>query len=793
MKPYKYKSAGTIKAAVSFLKNGKASVLAGGTDILNLLKQGALAEPPEILVNIKRIPGLNTITYGRSGLKIGALTTIHTIAASELVKDKYPALAQAASSVAGPTLRNMATLGGNLCEEVQCWYFRRSHLTGTWFNCLRKDGASCYAFNGDNRYHSLFGGIKVTPSPCTNHCPAGTEIPAYLAKIRSHDLDAAARVILKVNPLAAVTGRVCPHFCESACNRNEYSTPVSVKNIERFMGDYILGNASKFIQKRAQEKRKRIAIIGSGPAGLSAAYFLTIAGYQVTVFETMPFAGGTMALTIPDYRLPESVLKRAIDFIGAHGIAVKTKTAIGKDLTIPQLLQQGFRAVFIAIGAQEGRKLNIPGNDLEGVMTGLDFLRKVKMGRKTDIGARLLVVGGGSIGFDCARTARRLGAKEVRIACLESRETMPADPDEIREGEAEGIQICPSQSVIAIRGEDGRAQSVECLAVASLTFIDGAPEIKTIPGSESTSTADTVIFAIGQVPDLSVVAGVKGLKISRTGTIKTDPDTLSTGVKGIFAGGDVSISAGSVIEAIACGTKAAASIHRFLGGRADIVRSIETEDALLRFNCAGMQAPRIVPPELSVEERLQDVTHEVVQGLPREAVTGEANRCRNCGCVAVHSSDLATALVALNAKIITSKRVIPAEEFFAASGSKTTVLDSDELVLEITVPPAHRNSRQTFLKFAQRPTIDFAIVNAAAVLKIIDGKVTQARIVLGSVAPVPYRAYDAESVLIGKAVTEKLAERAATTLGDKAVFLDGNGYKLQIAKTLLKRAVLGQV
>lgn len=790
MKPYKYQSAATISMAVSLLKNGNASVLAGGTAILNLLKQGALAEPPETLVNIKRVPGLNTITYGQSGLKIGALTTISELAASEVVKDKYPALAQAASGVAGPTLRNMATIGGNICQEVQCWYFHRSHLTGTWFDCLRKGGASCYALNGDNRYHSIFGGIKAHPSPCTNRCPAGTEIPAYLAKIRSGDLDAAARILLQVNPLAAITGRVCPHFCESACKMNEYGDPISVKNIERYVGDYILSNASTFIQKPAKEKKKRIAIIGSGPAGLSAAYFLTIAGYGVTVFETMPFAGGTMALTIPHYRLPKSVLKKAIDFIRAHGIEIKTKTPIGKDITIPQLLQQDFRAVFIAIGSQEGQRLNIPGNDLKGVMTALDFLRKVKMGRKTDIGERVLVVGGGSIAFDCARTARRLGAKEVRIACLESREVMPADPDEIREAEAEGIEICPSQMTTAIKGVDGRVNSVECLAVASLTFIDDIPEVKTVPGSESTIMADTVIFAVGQVPDLSVTAGVEGLKITRAGTIKVDPATLSTGVKAIFAGGDVSVSRGSVIEAIACGKRAAASINRFLGGRADSVPSIETEDELLGFNSEGAQIPRIVPPELSVEERLKDVNREVIQGLPLEAVTGEANRCRNCCCLAVNSSDLATALVALDATIKTSKRVIPADEFFAVSGSKTTVLDCDELVLEILVRPAPRNSRQTFLKFAQRPSIDFAVVNAAAVLKTIDGKVTQARIVLGSVAPVPYRASEAESMLTGEAVTAELAERAAETLEDKAVVLSGNGYKLQIAKTLLKRAIL---
>lgn len=793
MKPYKYQSADTLGTAVSLLKKGKASVLAGGTDILNLLKQGALAEPPQTLVNIKRLTGLKGIVYDRRGLKIGALTTLNELAASEVVQEKYPALAKAASSVAGPTLRNMGTVGGNICQEVQCWYFRRSHLTGTWFNCLRKGGPVCYAMGGDSRFHSIAGGIKVQPSQCSKYCPAGTDIPAYLARIRAGEVDEAARILLEVNPLAAVTGRICPHFCERACNLKDYNGAVSVKNIERFVGDHILKHPDRFIQKPAKERKQRIAVIGTGPAGLSAAYFLRSAGYRVTVFETMPVAGGTMALAIPNYRLPAGVLKKAIAFIGSHGITIKTDTAIGKDITIPRLMKQGYSAVFIAIGAQEGRRLRIPGNDLKGVMTALDFLRKVKQGRKNDLGQRVLVVGGGSVAFDCGRTARRLGVKEVHMACLESLDTMPADADEIGEGAAEGIKIHPSRVVTQINGVKGRVGSVECLAVSDLSFQDGIPRFNMVPGSESTLRADTVVFAVGQVPDLSVAEGVKGLKISRMGTIEVDPETLSTGVRGIFAGGDAWVAAGSVIQAIGCGKKAAASIHRFLGGRSEIFRSRVRHDALLNFNGMGSQTPRVVPPELSVQERLQGIKKEVVQGLPQELIVQEANRCRNCGCVAVNASDMATVLTALGAGIKTTKRVIAAENFFALSGDKTTVLDHDEIVVEIRVPPVPRDARQHFIKFAQRPAIDFAIVNAAALLKTIDGKVSEARIVLGSVAPVPYRASEAESMLKGKAVTEELAERAAATLEGGAVLLSGNSYKLQIAKALLKRAILAEI
>lgn len=378
------------------------------------------------------------------------------------------------------------------------------------------------------------------------------------------------------------------------------------------------------------------------------------------------------------------------------------------------------------------------------------------------------------------------------MACLESREVMPADSDEIREGEAEGVEIYPSLMTTAIREKHGRAAGVDCVALSSLAFKDGVPQITTVPGSESTLPADTVIFAVGQVPDLSATEGVEGLKIARNGTIEVDPDTLSTGVRGIYAGGDAWVAAGSVIQAIACGKQAANAIHRFLGGRTEIVPCDLRDDALLNFNSEGSQAPRVEAPELPVAERLKDIRKEVAQGLPQELIVREANRCRNCGCVAVNASDMATVLTALNAAIKTTKRVIPMDRFFALAGHKTTALDDDEIVIEIRVPPAPKGARQHFLKFAQRPTIDFPIVNAAALLKMAAGKVTEARLVLGAIAPVPFRARAAESLLKGKVVTEALAEKAAETLEGAAVLLSGNGYKLQIAKTLLKRAILGE-
>ena len=792
MKRFKYKNARTVNEAVSLLKLGNASLLAGGTDILNLLKAGAMTQPPETLVNIKNIPGLDYITENSRGLKIGALTRIADIASSPLIKEKYPALAQATESVSSPPLREMGTIGGNLCQGVQCWYYRRSYITGNWFECLKKGGKVCYAIMGDNRYHSIFGGIKVDGMACVNHCPAHTDIPAYLDKVRDGDLAGAAEILLEFNPFPAITGRVCPHFCESECNRAIYDEPVSVKCVERYVGDYILQNVDEWIQSPENESKKRVAIIGSGPAGLSAAFYLRRLGHSVTIFEVMPVAGGMLALTIPNYRLPDEILKREIDLIKASGVEIKTDIPIGTKITIPNLLRQGYAAIFIATGAQMGRKLPIPGADLDGTLVGLDFLRDVKLGRPVKLGQRVLVLGGGSVASDCARTALRNGAKEVHMACLESRETMPADPSEIEEAEEEGVIIHPSLNFTRIIG-DGRVSGVECLSVSWMRFdADGRLELETVPNSEKVIPADTVIFAIGQATDLSVVKGTEGLKITERNTIVIDPETLETGVEGIFAGGDAVTVTGSVIKAFDWGKRAALSIDRYLGGTG-IKPGEDGEDtkSLRRFNSSYLKkVSRVTTPKVAVSDRMKSMDIECVRGLSLNDIETEANRCFNCGCISINSSDIAPVLIALNAKIKTSERVIPAEEFFTVRRDKSVLLDDGEIVTEIQVPKPKSGTKQTFTKFALRPTIDFAIVSVATAITTRDGKVADARIVLGAVAPVPYRATGAEDALKGKTITEAVAETAGVAAVENSLPLPNNKYKAQIAKTLIKRAIL---
>jgi len=794
MKRFAYKSATTVTEAASILKAGKAAILAGGTDILNVLKAGALHDPPETLVDIANIPGLDSITDGAGGLKIGALVRLSDIATSTVVKEKYSALAKAAESVSSPALRNMGTLGGNLCQEVQCWYFRRSFITGNWFNCLKKGGRACYAITGDNTYHSIFGGARVNGMTCSKYCPASVDIPSYMSKIRDGDLVGAAKTLLNFNPFPTITGRVCPHFCESGCNRGDFDEPISIKCVERFIGDYILENVDKMVESPQVETKKSVAIVGSGPAGLSAAYYLRRLGHSVTIFESMPVAGGTLALTIPDYRLPGEVLREEIDFVRALGVEIKTNTPVGKEITIPDILKQGYAAVFIAVGAQEGRKLPISGADLEGTLVCLDFLRDVKLGKTVKLGQRVLVLGGGSVAFDCARTALRLGAKDVHMACLESRETMPADPSEIKEGEEEGIVIHPSHTFTRIISSYGRVSAVECLNVLWMRFDEeGRLEMETVPNSEHLIPADTVIFAIGQIPDLSVISGTEGLRITSRSTIAVDPNTLATGVPGIFAGGDVAVTAGSVIKAIAYGKKAAESIDRYLGGTGIQYEEEERQgvELLRKFNTSYLnKTSRVDTPELPVSERIKGIEAEVVGGLALSAVEAEANRCFNCGCVAVNASDIAPVLIALNAKIKTTKRVIEAERFFTVEGSKTTVLDDDEIVTEIQVPSPKPGTKQTFTKFALRPTIDFSVISVATAITTKAGKVSDARIVLGAAAPMPYRATDAEAVLKGNIITEALAETAGAAAVKDVCPLSNTKYKVQIAKTLVKRAIL---
>ena len=343
---FEHINAATIDEAVSALRRygEKAWILAGGTDVIGTMRFEVLRNYPEVLINLKAIPGMDYIREEESLLKIGALTRLQDIAMDATVKGKYGVLSEAAGRTASPHVREMGTIGGNICQLIRCWYFRKEDNR---FDCIRKGGKMCHAMLGDNRYHSIYGAVRVADTPCTSACPANVDIPAYLSLIREGDLPGAAGILLNSNPLPSITGRVCPHYCEQDCNRSDYDEAISIRSIERFMGDYILENAGEVYQPPRSETGKSVAIVGSGPAGLSAAYYLRKLGHSVTVFEPRDEPGGILTYGIPPYRLQKDVVKRQIEAIESLGIQFTLGVNIGGDTTL-EGLQRDYDAVFLA-------------------------------------------------------------------------------------------------------------------------------------------------------------------------------------------------------------------------------------------------------------------------------------------------------------------------------------------------------------------------------------------------------------------------------------------------------------
>ena len=404
MKAFRHLNSTSLAEAGDLLrKDAGARPVAGGTDLLGTLKDAIHPEYPGTLVNLKTIPGLDDIREDESGLHIGALTRLHDIAGSPLVRQKYTALAEAARSVATPQIRRMATLGGNLCQETRCWYYRHPD---NHFHCLRKGGDICGALIGENRFHSVMGAVRMNSTPCSAHCPSETEIPDYLESLRAGDMDTAARILLKANPFPAVTGRVCPHYCQEGCNRQEYDQAVSIREVERTLGDYILQHRERFFCPPAVETGKRVAVVGAGPGGLAEAYFLRRAGHAVTIFERQEKAGGMLAYSIPAYRLPAAVVEQTIQCLEGMGVEIRCGVEIGKDLSF-EALQTSFDAVFLASGAWRAPKISLANDDL--AMYGLEFLKQIREGLRQSPGNEVIVIGGGNVAVDVALSARRLG------------------------------------------------------------------------------------------------------------------------------------------------------------------------------------------------------------------------------------------------------------------------------------------------------------------------------------------------------------------------------------------------
>ena len=794
MKPFTHYNVRSIKEATRLLAkyDGKAKANAGGTDLLGAMRDDCLPLYPEAVINLKNLGELDYIRKEEKGLKIGALTKLGDIAASPEVKETYGLLAQAAHSVASPHIRNMATLGGNLAQDVRCWYYRYPAQIGGPIVCLRKGGKICSALAGDNRYHSLFGAARLDEYPCGAHCPVHTDIPGYLNHIKKGDLDEAARILMEYNPIPAMTGRVCPVFCEPECNRGELDEAVAINCVERGMGDYILEKASLFYAPPFNESGKRVAIIGSGPAGLAAAYFLRRSGHGVTVYEKLPEAGGMLRYSIPPFRLPKDVVGKQIKALEGMGIIFKTGVEAGKDVSMKELGGQ-FDALFVAGGTWKPFMLGVPGENAAGVHYALDYLKRINSGEKVPLGRKVVVVGGGSVAVDAARTALRTGAGEVHLVCLEcrdlsSRDRMLALESEITEAEEEGVIIHPSLGVQEILTKEGKAVGLDAVTCLSVREPDGSfnPQYDRTCTAESLK-ADSIIIAIGQAVDPSLTA--PGMGYDAKGTISITPETGATGAKGVYAGGDIVTGASTVIQAVASAREAVRGMELSFGpGRKPAAverREAGFADSLFR------EIPRARIREVPAPERVKTIHIEDIGGLSMSEIGVEAGRCFNCGCLAVGPSDIALALVALDARIITTKRNVPAGLFFSASATTSTILEADELIREVRIPKPSAGTIQKYEKFTLRKPIDFAVASVAMSLTIQKGVCKDARIVLGAVAPEPFRARAAENFLRGRPLDAATAGKAGELALEGALPLQNNAYKLEIAKTLVKRALSG--
>ncbi|MDZ7261699.1 MAG: FAD-dependent oxidoreductase, partial [candidate division KSB1 bacterium] len=737
---------------------------------------------PETVINLKTIPGLDYIKEENGTVKIGALTRLQDIANSPIIKTKYAALAEAARQAASPHVREMGTIGGNICQLNRCWYFRKE---GNRFDCIRKGGRTCYAIVGENRYHSIFGATKTSvPPPCSSECPGNVDIPSYLSKIRDNDLPEAAKILLNANPFPAITGRVCPHKCEGGCNRGEFDEAVSIRSIERFMGDYILENQARIVRPPENDTGKRVGIVGSGPAGLSAAYYLRKLGHRVTVFEKEQKPGGMLSFGIPPFRLPESIINKQIELLKNIGIDFKPGIAVGKDISLDDVKKK-YDGIFLACGVQSQSRLGIKNEEL--LESGLEFLKRARLGTAKVL-PKVLVIGGGNVAIDVATVALRLGAKEVIVACLESREEMPAFEAEIETAVAEGVQFLPCWGPDQIIEENGKVKGMQLVQCLSVFNSNGQFFPVFDKNNKMTVNADQIILAIGQKSDLSFLSPKLPLNTDR-GLLVVDRETQATNVPGVFAGGDITTGSASVIEAIASGRRAAVSLNRYLMGTETLYeeKEIATADLALKFNPASLKKTnRVKNPEIPISERLKSLEIEDVGNLDLDSVMMEAKRCFNCGCFAVNPSDLAPALIVLGARILTSKRIINAEEFWTANkGVQSTILDDDEIVIEIQLPPLSAEVKSAFVKFALRKSIDFPIVNCAVA---IGGGM--AKICLNAVYNRPYRALKAEDAIRGKPINEVNAEAAGAAAVSDAVGLYYNRYKIQIAKAMVKRAIL---
>jgi len=511
--------------------------------------------------------------------------------------------------------------------------------------------------------------------PCMTACPVHTQAGRYVALIAQGRFEEAYRYARVPNPFASVCGRVCGHPCEPACRRGKFDLPISIRALKRFLteryGPESRNPIDVFPEKPRVIHTEKVAIIGSGPAGLSAAHDLALLGYAVTIFEAAAVPGGMMHLGIPEYRLPRDVLQAQVRELLDLGPELRLNTRLGRDFSLQDLKQQGYKAVLLAFGLHRSRELNLPGHELDGVVKGIDFLLNVNLGYRFSIGKQVVVIGGGNVAIDVARTAMReqykstaeakesgalpeqlsqseldvamkefmdvsraalrMGARNVQLVCLESREEMPASEEEIHEGVEEGIHIQPSSGPKQFVGEKGRLTGLEVVRCLSVFDDHRRFNPKFEEGSERIIPCDTVILAIGQSSDLSCFSPSDGIEITRQGTPKIDLETLMTSAPGIFAAGDIAFGPRLIISAVADGKKAAEQIDKYLRGPEWKSKPKYVEITILDHHKMAEhydEYSRLKVPVIPLERRTG--VAEVETGFTEAQARQEASRCLQC-------------------------------------------------------------------------------------------------------------------------------------------------------------------
>jgi putative selenate reductase YgfK subunit len=564
------------------------------------LESGALKEPRLRRIGEEILELLQDVAWGRAG------------------REHVPAIKELAQTIIEDALDNQAKQVGQMVTSAVVEHEE--------------------IFNSHVQTHNCAAGecVRLAPAPCQMACPAGIDVPAYVSLIGMGRDAEAIEVIRKDNPFPWVCGLVCTRPCEFMCVRGRIDKPVSIKFLKAFAAEKALSDREYKNPEKASDKNKKVCVIGAGPGGMSAAYFLALKGYQVRVLEAQPVAGGMMMLGIPRYRLPREVIDREVAMIEDLGAEFQYDIRFGLDVTMDQLKAEGFEAFFFAIGAHKAFNLNIPGEkDFPQVMEAIDFLRKVALGDRKAPGKRVVIIGGGNVAIDAARTSLRLGSEEVIIAYRRTRHEMPADIEEVEQAEEEGIRFSFLTIPIEITGENKKLSGLKCLR-ADLVAKEGSTRKIPVPmlGSDFLMDVDAVISAIGQRVDHECMESLSDLKWSRRTTIDVNMASMETSIPGVFAAGDAVTGPATVVEAIGGGKKAAEAIDRYLSG---IPQPKMPPLPIRRKRVDWLEVPaatkmvlkRPEMPLLNIERR-RTTFQQVELGYSENQAREEARRCLRC-------------------------------------------------------------------------------------------------------------------------------------------------------------------